>query len=266
VRERKQWAYFLICLLFVVVGALMATLGHGSERHAGIYCVLFFGAGVIVLLPLRRVAGDAAIKLRTIGGEPAFEVSLPSGRTIRLAIGALCITVACVGMAIEPHTLESSRWGPGSIRVVGIVGALWFGAATVRHVVKRRADQLLLTRDRVTAAVGISTLSARWDDIAVIQEFDWKVGRFGAKVTLLGFDVPRDRVERSALAQLIPMRPGGYGITFPTKELPDWLPEELDRYRSDPDARALAARDRLLARHHDPAGARDAETVQLARG
>ena len=202
-------------MLFLAVAVLVAAVGDGSERHAGVYIGFWCAAGVIVFLPLKPVVGEAAIKRRTIDSEPVFEVTLPPGRAIRRALAALCITAGCVGMAIEPDTLTSARWGAGPIRVVGIVGTLLFGYTTLRHLVKRRAAQLLLTRDRVTATFGISTLSARWDDIAVVEEFEWDTapGRSGGTVTQLGFDVPRDRIERSWLDRLMPLRPGGYGIT-----------------------------------------------------
>jgi len=109
VSGRKQWAYFLGSLVFVAIGVLMATRGHGSERHGGIYVALFFGAGVIVLLPLKPVAGDAAIKLRTIGGEPAFEVTWPPGRTIRMAMAVNARSC----FHATPHSCVSSQSSAG---------------------------------------------------------------------------------------------------------------------------------------------------------
>lgn len=169
---------------FVVVGLVLLAFGEDAEaRVAGAISVLFFGGGGLAVfgLPLLERRGPAAPRIVEVGGEPAIVFGLSRGRQWLVLVAALLVTTACVVIALAGGT------------VIGIVGAVVFGAFTLLAV-----RGLLTPRGLALSPAGITALGygqgrVAWDDVervGVLRE---------GPLQLVGIDAAR--VQRGAFGR-----------------------------------------------------------------
>jgi hypothetical protein len=172
--------------VFALVGLATLVWGRGQDRITGL-ALLFFSIAVLLVPLSGRLAArsDVRPRLDRIEHDGALQPALVipgSRRKLQLMLlAALCFGAMGTVMAIWPEALTSNTRSPGSVRFIGIICALVFGAAAVPATLFTRGPvRIELLPTGLRWQVGAAPSFVRWDAITSVWPFainnSWYLG------------------------------------------------------------------------------------------
>jgi hypothetical protein len=160
-------------VVFGLFSLLLIAGGHGAERMAGVATLLFSAAVLIVPLSGRIAARTGAPpRLDRIDGEPALVIPGSQAKMRLMRLGALLFGCAALTMALWPDGFASTTRSSSSVQLVGIVGAVVFGAmALLGTVFARGPARIELLPSGLRWRIGARPCRAEWDAITAVWPF-----------------------------------------------------------------------------------------------
>lgn len=275
-RERPQawrrpfaggWGSFAFMLLvgglLSAGGLAMALTGRGAERGAGASIALFFLACALIAPLFRpgRRRGRPRLETVELGQSRERGVVMPysGSRTALALLASACVGLACLGLVVFAGSFaDDPGESPWPVRVVGTVGALFFGLGALvaaRRGMGRRW-RVVLTPSAIVLATGRARTVAPWDAIREVRATEVSTYARGVRVSepLIGIDLSDpEAIETGPLERLLlPLnRRIAADLTLPIRTLdvePSLLLQALRHYHQHPEARPELATEAAVSR------------------
>jgi hypothetical protein len=242
-------------------GLAMALTSRGADRAAGAAIGLFFFACLLtalLLLPTRR-RGRLRLETLRLGDRQERGILLPySGwRTAVLLAATACMALASLGYALfaDAFADEPGR-SPWPVRLVGVVGVVFFGLGGFLMARRGRRWRVLLTPFAIVIAAGGARTVIPWEAIREVRatEVTTRVRRIPVREPLIGIDLSDPRAIQTGPLEraLLPLsRRLAADVSLPTRTLdidPLRLYQLLRYYHQHPEARSELATQAGLAR------------------
>lgn len=169
-RSRK-WFWFMagVGLMMVIFGTSMVIGGKSADRLAATG-VLAAGATCLVVAPaFLHGTSQGGLQLATVKtSRPEAGVGFLYARHRRtmIVVGGACFAVSAFFMAIIPESFGSGIIPAVAVRVIGIVGVLFFGFCAVAAARMKGAARVVLTPTGVLNEAGLPRSFVPWDAIS----------------------------------------------------------------------------------------------------
>jgi hypothetical protein len=201
-----QFAFMVVGGLLSMGGLVMAMTGRGAERGAGAATALFFLA-CLLMAPLfapGRRRGPLRLEILRLGDREEHGILVPySGLRMAMVLGATaCLALAMLGFVIFADAFADPGESPWPVRLVGVVGAGFFGVGG--FIAARRGWgrnwRLLLTPPAVVIAMGGARTVVPWAASQQVRatEVTTHVRGVAVREPLVGIDVSDPRRSRPA--------------------------------------------------------------------